>query len=94
MNEVVELRAVVHGQVQGVGYRYWAHHTAKRYEGINGRVRNLPDGTVEVEAECMERAPLEALLAEMHTGPSAAHVDSVDAQWRTGPGKYTGFRVD
>jgi acylphosphatase len=38
------------GHVQGVGFRYTAQAIAKRYE-VNGFVRNLPDGQVELVAE-------------------------------------------
>ena len=38
------------GHVQGVGFRWRASYTAKRY-GITGWVRNLDDGSVEMEAE-------------------------------------------
>lgn len=92
---VYRLLAVVQGRVQGVGYRYWAHHTAKRYDNIAGYVRNLPDGTVEVEAECPQRAPLEALLTELHVGPHTAEVEGVKAEWHENvPPHYTSFRVD
>jgi acylphosphatase len=38
------------GRVQGVGFRYTAHHVAQDYE-VAGFVRNLPDGRVEVKVE-------------------------------------------
>ena len=38
------------GFVQGVGFRYTACYTARNY-GISGWVRNLDDGSVEMEAE-------------------------------------------
>lgn len=41
---------IFHGHVQGVGFRYTACYTARNY-GISGWVRNLDDGTVEMEAE-------------------------------------------
>lgn len=41
---------VVHGRVQGVGFRYAAKNNA-RIHGICGWVRNLDDGTVELEIE-------------------------------------------
>ena len=65
----------VSGTVQGVGYRYFAQQIARRL-GLNGFVRNLRDGRVEVyavgSAELLER-----LKAELHRGPSGAHVSSV-----------------
>ena len=38
---------IFEGHVQGVGFRYTAHHIAGRY-AVTGYVRNLPDGTVEM----------------------------------------------
>ena len=35
------------GSVQGVGFRFTAYNTAKRYL-LAGMVRNLPDGSVEM----------------------------------------------
>ncbi len=43
------------GLVQGVGFRWVAYHAASRY-GVTGFVRNLPDGSVEMEAEGSEAA--------------------------------------
>jgi acylphosphatase len=67
---------IVHGRVQGVGFRYFACEAALR-EGLHGVAGNLPDGTVEViaegEAEAMER--FERKLRE---GPRASRVDRVD----------------
>jgi len=38
------------GRVQGVGFRFTVHRIAIRHQ-LNGFVRNLPDGTVEVLAQ-------------------------------------------
>jgi acylphosphatase len=38
------------GRVQGVGFRYTAHHVAQEHD-VAGFVRNLPDGRVEVKVE-------------------------------------------
>ena len=35
------------GHVQGVGFRFTAHHIANRHQ-LTGFVRNVPDGTVEM----------------------------------------------
>lgn len=41
------------GRVQGVGFRYRAHSAASLY-GITGWVKNLYDGSVEMEAQGKE----------------------------------------
>lgn len=41
---------IFYGYVQGVGFRWKARSLAERY-GISGWVENLPDGSVEMEAE-------------------------------------------
>ena len=48
--EKIRKHIIFYGYVQGVGFRWKAKHTAQRY-GISGWVRNLPDGSVEMEAE-------------------------------------------
>ena len=93
--EVVRLSATVRGHVQGVGFRYFTHHTAHSIGSIAGMVRNGADGTVEVEAEASDRAPLEKLLHDLHIGPGPAQVTEVTAIWEdaTSP-RYSGeFQV-
>lgn len=41
------------GRVQGVGFRYRAHNAASMY-GVTGWVKNLYDGSVEMEAQGKE----------------------------------------
>ena len=68
-------RAVVHGVVQGVGFRWFAERTARAL-GLSGWVRNRPDGTVETVAEGDEHAVGE-YLARLRRGPSGSRVDDV-----------------
>lgn len=70
------VRAVVSGEVQGVGFRFHAREQATEL-GLSGWVRNLDDGTVEVEAEG-ESGAVERMLAWLGRGPRAARVASVD----------------
>jgi len=66
---------VVSGLVQGVGFRYWTRKEAQRL-GLRGFVRNLPDGSVEVQAAGPDQAVAE-LEQGLHRGPSGAHVSAV-----------------
>lgn len=47
---MIRRRLVVHGRVQGVGYRYSCVHEAERL-GVCGWVHNRDDGAVEVVVE-------------------------------------------
>ncbi|MES2461509.1 MAG: acylphosphatase [Armatimonadota bacterium] len=91
---MIRVHAIVHGQVQGVGYRYFAHHAAGRLHVPGGVVRNCVDGTVEVEAEAADRMTLEGLLRELNTGPSSAKVEKVETKWEENvTPRYANFRV-
>ena len=69
------IRFRVSGRVQGVGFRAWARATATRI-GLVGFVRNLPDGTVEIEAAGSDPS-LDALRDALRTGPPGARVTSL-----------------
>ena len=61
--EKIRRHMIFHGEVQGVGFRSSACYLADKY-GISGWVRNLWDGTVEMEAECT-RADLTCFLEDL-----------------------------
>jgi acylphosphatase len=71
-------RVTIRGHVQGVGFRAWTEHEARR-RALEGWVRNRRDGSVEA----VFAGPL-ARVADMieacRHGPSLAHVDAVEAQ--------------
>jgi acylphosphatase len=83
------LHAVVHGDVQGVGFRYFVQRRAGEM-GLRGWVRNNDDGTVEVVAEG-ERPQLDRLAEALRQGPRMARVDRVDAQWSSATGSLGRF---
>lgn len=64
---------IVQGQVQGVGFRYYTRRRADKL-GLAGYVRNLADGSVEVEIEGDEPA-VARMLDWLNTGPRSASVD-------------------
>lgn len=71
-------RAVVHGRVQGVGFRAFAQRSA-REAGVRGWVRNLPDGSVETACEG-EPAAVERYLDLLRKGPLIGRVSKVDEE--------------
>lgn len=63
------------GRVQGVGFRWWVQREATRL-GLEGSVRNLSDGAVEVHLR--GAAPqVEEMTRLLRAGPPAARVDEV-----------------
>ncbi len=71
----VAIRAVVRGEVQGVGFRA-ATVSRARELGVVGWVRNGEAGTVEVHAEGPARA-VDELAAFLRDGPPPARVSEV-----------------
>jgi len=74
-DEFSSRRYYVSGTVQGVGFRYFVHRVARELR-LNGFVRNLRDGRVEVYAI----APVESLGAlrrQLERGPSGSCVSGV-----------------
>jgi len=68
-------RFYLSGSVQGVGYRFFAQLVAAEI-GVNGYVKNLRDGRVEVYA-IGTGEQLRTLLSELRRGPRGASVEGV-----------------
>ena len=83
--------ARVCGRVQGVGFRYSAIREA-RLLGVDGWVRNVADGDVEVWAEGRPEK-LARFFAWLHRGPQYARVDSVEKEDKE-PMGYSDFDVE
>jgi len=62
-----------------------------RARGVNGWVRNLPDGRVEAVFEG-EPGAVESMVGWCRTGPSHARVESVEVDWQE-PQAEGSFRV-
>ena len=85
------LRLTIQGRVQGVGFRYFVLREARTL-GVNGWVRNRPDGAVLVAAEG-PRPTLERLRALVSQGPRSARVTDVGEEWSEGPAQFDTFEV-
>jgi acylphosphatase len=81
---------VVSGKVQGVFFRASAKEQAQQL-GINGLVKNLPDGRVHIEVEGSPEH-IDTFRMWCATGPPRAVVEKVESQ----SGElcnYTSFKV-
>ena len=82
---------VVHGGVQGVGFRWFAREEAARL-GITGWIRNRDDGTVEAVVDG-EDAAVDAMVARFRVGPPGASVTAVDVT-ETDAAPSAAFRIE
>lgn len=85
-------RIVVSGKVQGVGFRWFTRRAAQDL-GLAGRVRNLPDGRVEVEA-AGEPERLDDLRGQLRQGPPGARVIGLEEQEISPIPEGDGFVID
>lgn len=85
----VRLTAWVHGQVQGVGFRWWTRARALEL-GLTGYAKNQPDGRVLVIAQG-PRESCEALLELLRGTSTPGTVDNVVSDWSEAAEPIQGF---
>lgn len=86
------LHLLIDGRVQGVGYRWFARQ-AGRELGLTGKVRNLPDGRVEVHA-AGDPERLARLIDRLREGPPAARVTEIAEEELATVPDWEGFDID
>lgn len=75
-----------------MGFRWWTQDAAERL-GLEGTVRNMPDGSVEVRATGSAEA-LDRLGSQLERGPSSASVRGVvPFEPGSDAGRGRGFRI-
>ena len=87
---MIARRLVVHGRVQGVGFRFAMTDAAETF-GVSGWVRNRSDGTVEAFVQG-ETAAVDAIAAWCRRGPAAARVTTIDVAPAAPDATLAGFR--
>ena len=75
MTDATAIHLLIHGRVQGVGYRAWTGATARQH-GLKGWVRNRHDGTVEAVL-IGDAVSVGTMLSACHEGPMNARVDDI-----------------
>jgi acylphosphatase len=88
----VARKFLIHGDVQGVGYRFFAQRAAARHQ-VLGYVRNCPDGSVESVAEG-SATNVEEFKKDLATGPQWANVQQVEEISLEPTGLYSSFRIE
>jgi acylphosphatase len=85
------VRVTVSGIVQGINFRRFTQMTAQGL-GVNGWVRNLPDGRVE---GCFEGTgdAVNSLVEWCRSGPPAGRVDSIEVVEEPFAGEFDGFTI-
>ncbi len=81
-------RLVIHGRVQGVGFRASLAWEAQKL-GLAGWVRNRRDGTVEAMIQGSDEA-VATMIAWARRGPPGARVDRVEVE--LGSGEFSDFQ--
>ena len=76
MEQIKRYKAVITGNVQGVGLRVFVVDNASKL-GITGWVKNMADGTVEMEAQG-NPDKLDQLFATIKKGNFIIKVDNID----------------
>ncbi len=88
----VARKFTISGEVQGVGYRFFAQRVAARHQVV-GYVRNLPDGDVEVLAEGSLES-IEGLKHDLASGPDSGRVRKMEELSIEPTGGYSSFRIE
>ena len=83
---------LISGEVQGVGYRFFAQRAAARHQVV-GYAKNLEDGRVEVWAEGPSQS-VESFKDELATGPRFGFVEHIEEINLDPTGIYSSFRIE
>ena len=87
----MQLHLRIHGQVQGVFFRYSAKEQAENL-GLVGWIRNNLDGSVEALAEG-ERDKLEQFIIWCRKGPPGAEVQKLKVEWSKEEEQFSTFDI-
>ena len=88
----VARRFIISGEVQGVGYRFFAQRAAARHQVV-GYVKNLADGRVEALAEG-PATDVESFKHDLAAGPRFGFVQHLEEINLDPTGRYSSFRIE
>lgn len=88
----VARKFIISGDVQGVGFRFFAQRVAARHQ-VRGYVKNLTDGRVEAFAEGSEKS-VENFKHDLTTGPRFSKVEHLEETVLDPSNLYSSFRIE
>lgn len=86
---MIQVRIFISGMVQGVGYRAFTMHTAKKMN-IHGWTRNLSDGRVEILAQA-EKKNIEKFIERLWEGSMLSEVRDITIDHESMEEKFSTF---
>ena len=90
MKNPARVRCLFYGTVQGVCFRYSTRQVADGF-AVDGFVRNLPNGSVELIAEG-ERCEVKRFIAAVET-KMRGYIRERVVEWSDYLGVYSGFEI-
>lgn len=87
----IQYEIIIKGRVQGVSFRMFAQKRAKEYN-ITGWVKNLPDGSVKVNA-CGNEADIKLFIDALNSGPPMGNVYELIKCRIAKPEAFDGFKI-
>lgn len=88
---LAHLHLIVTGDVQGVGYRYFAQMKATQF-GITGWVKNREDGSVEMEV-VGEQASVDQFIRVLQEGNPFSKVSSIEVETLDATPNFHSFKI-
>ncbi|MBA2379146.1 MAG: acylphosphatase [Blastocatellia bacterium] len=85
-------RYLIRGEVQGVGFRYFAQRSAARHQ-VHGYVKNLDDGSVEAFAQGPENS-VKDFMEDLAAGPAHSRVSDMEETVVEPERAYSSFRIE
>lgn len=90
-NMIETVKVIIHGKVQGIGYRAFVQRYAKML-GLKGYVRNLPDNKVEA-VFVGNKEDIETILEIMKSSHPLAKVTKIEMEKLNIEANFSDFEI-
>ena len=91
MTDIIQKKVTIQGRVQGVFFRMETKNAAEKL-GVNGWVKNMPDGSVEALFQG-DSDTIAKMLEWCHIGAPASRVDNVVSEDQETDTAFDNFQI-